>query len=125
MGVCEMTNYHLDGIATQRCGNSISGRSAELFFARDPSIAKMLRSHGIGVRDFILASFLYDQGPMRVSQLARILSLESDDILRSITRLVAAGLLAENPGETEQLADTVVQLTTRGVDLATHINSEL
>ena len=103
MGVCGMSDNHPDGIATLLCGNSISGRSAELFFAKDPAMARMLHEHGIGVRDFILASFLCDQGAMGVSQLARVLGLETDDILRSIAHLFAAGLLAPSPVAVEQL----------------------
>jgi len=120
-----MTDYHVGGIATKRCGNSISGRSAELFFSRDPAIAEMLRQHGIRVRDFILASFLYDQGAMSVSQLARIVSVEADDVLRSVKRLAAAGLLVPNSIAAEPLPATIVRLTTRGMDLTLRINSEL
>lgn len=120
-----MSNYQNDGIATQIFGNSISGRSAELFFAKDPTLARMLHEHGIGVRDFILASFLYDQGAMDVSQLVRTLGLETEDVMRSITRLFAAGLLAPDPVATDRPADTAVQLTAQGADLAARINSEL
>ena len=52
--------------------DSISGGSAALYLSRDPSIAQLLVSYGVTVRDFILVSFLSDQGPLSVNQLARI-----------------------------------------------------
>ena len=48
-------------------GDSISGRSAALYFKDDPSLASLLVSHGIRVRDFIMLSFLSDQGAMSVT----------------------------------------------------------
>ncbi len=59
-------------------GNSISGRSAALYFEQDPSLASVLVSHGIRVRDFIMLSFLSDQGPMSVTQLSHAVGIEPE-----------------------------------------------
>jgi DNA-binding MarR family transcriptional regulator len=103
--------------------NSVSGRSAALFFENDPSLAALLSSHGIRVRDFIMLSFLADQGPMSVEQLSRAVGIELAILSTGMSRLTTAGLItqASNGNEMEPL----VELTTRGQDVARRINSQL
>jgi len=105
--------------------DSISGRSAALYFAHDPSIAQLLLSHGIRVRDFILLSFLSDQGPLSTNQLARIMSIEPRDLRRSAKRLAAEGLIIREPNSRNSNSGSTVRLTSRGEDIATRINREL
>jgi len=106
---------------------SVSGRSAALYFANDPSVAQLLRRHGITIRDFILMSFLSDQGPLTVEQLARIVNIEPDSLLTSIRRLAAAELLVREPPAAGMRSGTeaVVRLTSRGQDIASRINAQL
>ena len=65
-------------------GDSISGMSAELFISKDDSLASLLLNHGIKVRDFILLSFLSDQGPMSVIRLARVVGLNPEDTVQGL-----------------------------------------
>jgi len=106
-------------------GESISGRSAALYFSHDPSIAQLLVSHGIKVRDFILVSFLSDQGPMTVLQLARIVNIEPKELMRSIKRLAAASLLTRDPSSSDSYSESTVRLTSRGQETASRINDQL
>ena len=105
--------------------DSISGRSAALYFSHDSSIAPLLVSHGIKVRDFILVSFLSDQGPMTLLQLARIVSIDPRDLLKSVKRLTAAGLVMRDLVSTDPNSESTVRLTSRGQDIAGRINDQL
>lgn len=58
--------------------DSIAGRSAAHFVTKDDSLASLLTNHGIRIRDFILLSFLSDQGPMSTWRLSRVVGLEPE-----------------------------------------------
>lgn len=105
--------------------DSISGRSAALYFANDPSVAHLLLNFGIRVRDFIVISFLADQGPLTVDQLARMLSIEPTDILTSVKRLAAAGLVMRRPVRSGSGLESLVRLTDRGEDMASKVDRRL
>ena len=105
--------------------DSISGRSAALYFSQDSSIAQLLLSHGIKIRDFILVSFLSDQGPMTTHQLARIVSIEPDDLMKSLKRLGAAGLVVREPISNDPDKESTARLTSRGEEIARRINDQL
>jgi len=106
-------------------GGSIAGRSAALYFKDDPSLASLLVSHGIRVRDFIMLSFLSDQGPMSVTQLSHAVSIEPEILLNGMKRLSAAGLIVREPKSIGDHADSVVRLTTRGQEVAGRIDDQL
>lgn len=106
-------------------GNSISGRSAALYFKHDPSLAALLVSHGIRVRDFIMLSFLADQGPMSVTQLSRAVSIEPEILLNGMKRLSAAAMIVWDPASIGNDTDSVVKLTTRSQDVAKRIDEQL
>ena len=108
-----------------RSEDSISGKSAAHYFSRDPSIAQLLVSYGITVRDFILVSFLSDQGPLSVNQLARIVSIEPRGIRKSIARLAAAGLIMQDQVSPDAAASPTIRLTSRGQDIAFRIEKHL
>jgi len=105
--------------------DSISGLSATLFVAEDDSLASLLMEHGIKVRDFILLSFIADQGPMTVDRLARIVGVEQDKALRSLERLSAAGLVSGSSKSHELTVETVVTLAGRGQDVVRRIADQL
>ena len=105
--------------------DSISGRSAALYFSQDSSIAQLLLNHGIRVRDFILVSFLSDQGPMSISQLARIVSIDPEDLMTSLKRLGAAGLIVRDPISNDPDKESTARLTSRGQEIAAKINDQL
>lgn len=105
--------------------DSISGRSAELYFARDESLASLPLQHGIKVREFILLSFLSDQGPMTIDQLSRIVSIKPKDLMESVKLLSAADLLIREPKSARFENESTVTLTSRGQTLAGRINNQL
>ncbi len=65
---------------------SISGMSAAHFISKDDSLVSLLLNHGIKVRDFILLSFLSDQGSMGVARLAHVAGIEPEQTLRGLKR---------------------------------------
>jgi len=105
--------------------DSISGRSAEHFISNDESLASLLISHGIQVRDFIVLSFLSDQGPMSVARLSRTLGIEPRKILRGVERLSAANLLIREPSSNEDKFESIAKLTSRGEDVAKRVSDQL
>jgi DNA-binding MarR family transcriptional regulator len=105
--------------------DSISGRSAALYFSQDSSIAQLLLNHGIRVRDFIIVSFLSDQGPMSISQLARIVSIDPEDLMTSLKRLGAAGLIVRDPISNDPDEESTARLTSRGQEIAAKIDDQL
>ncbi len=104
---------------------SISEQSAALFITQDDSLASLLLNHGIKVRDFVLMSFLSDQGPMTVNQLARVIGIEPERVLESLKRLSAAGLLLRDPNTTDSKSAELAKLTGRGQNIVGRINKQL
>lgn len=105
--------------------NSIAGQSAAHFIAMDESLAALLVNNGIKVRDFILLSFLSDQGPMSVLRLARTVGIEPRVALRSLKRLSSANLLLREPATGDEEYEAVARLTTRGEEIAVKIVSQI
>ena len=106
-------------------GNSISGRSAALYFEHDPSLASLLLSHGFRVRDFIVLSFLSDQGPMSVTQLSRAVGIEPKMLMSGMKRLSDTELIAWDPKLIGDEMESAVVLTTRGQNVAKQVNDQL
>lgn len=105
--------------------NSISGLSAAHFITKDDSLASLLLNHGIQVRDFILLSFLSDQGPMTMVKLARVVGIDPSQILQGVKRLSAANLLIREPSPTDDAVDSIAKLTTRGEEIAARISDQI
>ena len=105
--------------------DSISGRSAEHFITKDESLASLLISHGIQVRDFIVLSFLSDQGPMSVARLSRTLGIDPRKIQRGLKRLSAANLVIRESSSNEDKFDSIARLTSRGEDVARRVSDQL
>ena len=104
---------------------SIAGQSAAHFIAMDESLASLLLHHGIKVRDFILLSFLSDQGPMSVLRLSRTVCMKPKSTLRSLKRLSSANLVLRDPAPTDEKYDAVAKLTSRGEEIALKIVAQL
>ena len=105
--------------------DSISGGSAAMYFAHDPSLADLLNAHGIGVRDFMLVSFLSDQGPLTIRRLAGILSIDSAEVVASARRLASAGLVFNDQLGDEKGSASIIRLTPQGLEIAGRIDSQL
>jgi len=110
---------------TRKKSNSISGQSAEHFITNDESLASLLVNHGILVRDFILLSFLSDQGPMSTLRLSRVIGIEPKNIQQGLKRLSAANLVLREPAPTNNKLDSIARLTSRGEDVARRISDQL
>jgi len=110
---------------SKKNGDSISGQSAAHFIAKDDSLAALLLNHGIKVRDFILLSFLSDQGPMSILRLSRTVGIEPRLALRSLRRLSSANLVLRDPPPNKQEYESVARLTMRGEEIALKIVSQL
>lgn len=104
---------------------SIAGQSAAHFAAMDDSLASLLLNHGIQIRDFILLSFLSDQGPMSISRLSRVVGIEPNRTLNSIKRLSVVNLVVREPAPKTEQYESVVRLTSRGEEIAGKISSQL
>ena len=104
---------------------SISGMSAAHFITKDDSLASLLLNHGIKVRDFILLSFLSDQGSMSVARLARVAGIEPEGTLRGLKRLSAANLILREPTPRNHELDSIAKLTGRGEEIAGRITDQL
>jgi DNA-binding MarR family transcriptional regulator len=104
---------------------SISEQSASLFVSQDDSLAALLLEHGIRVRDFVILSFLADQGSMCIVQLARVIGIEPIRIIESLQRLAAAGLVIHAPKGNSADANEIARLTGRGQDIFCRINEQL
>jgi len=110
---------------SRKNGGSISGLSAAYFISKDDSLASLLLNHGIKVRDFILLSFLSDQGPMSVSRLARVVGIEAEKTLQGLRRLSAVNLVVREPAATDDELESIVRLTGRGERIAGKITDQL
>jgi DNA-binding MarR family transcriptional regulator len=104
---------------------SISGMSAAHFISKDDSLASLLLNHGIKVRDFILLSFLSDQGSMSVARLGRVAGIELKQTLRGLKRLSAANLVIREPTARDDEMASIARLTARGEEIAGRITEQL
>jgi DNA-binding MarR family transcriptional regulator len=104
---------------------SISGQSAALFVTEDESLAALILHHDIKVRDFILLSFLSDQGPMSILRLAGVIGIDPQEVTLSVKRLTGKGLLLRDPIDTNAATDEMVTLTGRGQDIASRICNQI
>lgn len=93
--------------------------------SNDDSLAALVVSHGIKVRDFILLSFLSDQGPMSVARLARVVDIDPQSTLRGLKRLSSANLVLRSPAEKSEEFESIARLTSRGEDTAARISNQL
>lgn len=106
-------------------GNSIAGNSASHFVTGDDSLASLLLNHNIEVRDFIVLSFLSDQGSMSILRLSRVVGIEPQKALESIKRLAVASLVLRTPTESDAVYESAARLTARGERIASKISTQL
>jgi len=88
---------------------SISGNATALAIANNDSLASVLRESGMQMRDFIVLSFVSDQGPIAGKSLARLVAIDLESTLLCIRGLVDAGFLEvrddpSNPAENDVMA---------------------
>ena len=59
----------------------------------DDSLAELVRAHDINVREFMVLSFVCDQGHLSKRQISAILGMGDGRVSRCIEKLTSAGLL--------------------------------
>ena len=104
--------------------DTLAGRSASLEFSADLMQASLLENYGLKVREFIVLSFLADQGPMDVGQLARLVNIDKDHMVASVERLAAAGLVLQRTG-TRHAHDSFVILSAEGTEVANLLSEQI
>ena len=97
--------------------DTLAGRSDSIQFSADFLQASVLENYGLKVREFIVLSFLSDQGPMDVGQLSRLVKIDKDRMVASVERLADAGLVLRRAG-TRHSHDSFVILSGEGTELA-------
>lgn len=94
-----------DGYGNGDDGISISGEASALVTSGSPSLAGVLAKLNLEVRDFIVLSFVADQGPIAESKLARMIGIDLQTVNKSVALLASAGLIQAD-GAIERLRVT-------------------
>ena len=107
--------------------DTLAGKTASLEFSADLMQASLLQNYGLKVREFIVLSFLVDQGPMDIGRLSRLVNIDTDNMILSVERLADAGLVLR-PSGTRHSHDSYVILSGEGNEVAkligeTHANN--
>ena len=97
--------------------DTLAGRTASFEFSTDLMQASLLQNYGLKVREFIVLSFLADQGPMDIGQLSRLVNIDTDHMVLSVERLAEAGLVLR-PSGTSYSQDSYVILSGEGNEVA-------
>jgi hypothetical protein len=100
-------------------------RRGALIVTEDDSLADLLLYHDIKVRDSILLSILSDHGPMKILRLSGVVGIELQTVIKCVMRLAAANLLSYDPDAEHSKMDTIVELTSRGQQVASRICDQL
>ena len=80
----------------------------------DDSLAKLIQENCIEVRDFIILSFVCDQGELSAGQIAQILGIGLDKTRCCIGRLKEAGLIEISDSGSKSDEDLPIRLTSTG-----------
>jgi DNA-binding MarR family transcriptional regulator len=78
---------------TKEHSKSICEAALEHYSALDDTLAEMIRAASIEVRDFMLLSFVCDQGSMSIAQISRALGFSDESTQRCVDRLILAQLV--------------------------------
>ena len=104
-------------------GPSIAEETAEQYRLIGVSMTGLIAEYGLKVRDFVLLSFVCDQGPMEIDQLVRALGLSKSSTLGFTDRLSKRGLIQQRPS-TDGSDVLLISATDMGVVLLSKIDSE-
>jgi DNA-binding MarR family transcriptional regulator len=101
---------------------SIAEETVEQYLEAGDSRAGLIAKHGLVVRDFVLLSFVSDQGPMQFDELVNVLGLGQTSTLDCIDRLDQSGLIRQQ--KCPNGSDVVlISATDRGTDFINRIDS--
>ncbi len=101
---------------------SITEETVEQYLKVGDSLAGLIAKHGLRVQDFILLSFVSDQGPMEIEQLVNVLGLSRSSTFDCIDRLDQGGLVRQqtNPNDGDVV---LISATDMGTDFINRIDS--
>ena len=80
----------------------------------DDSLAKLIQENRIEVREFIILSFVCDQGELTAEQIAQILGISMGKTHHCIERLIDAGLIDHASGKSNLDKDHPIRMTPTG-----------
>ena len=80
---------------------SITEETVAQYLKVGDSLAGLIAEHDLHVRDFVLLSFVCDQGPMDIVQLVDVLGLGRSSTLGCIERLEKTGLIRQQTGSND------------------------
>ena len=101
---------------------SITKETVEQYFAVGDSLAGLIANHGLRVRDFVLLSFVCDQGPMEIPRLVVDLGLGQSATLSCLDRLEKTGLVRQKTSPHEGDALPIVA-TSLGIEVINRIDA--
>lgn len=78
--------------------SSITEETVEEYLKVGDSLAGLIAKNGLQVRDFVLLSFVCDQGSMDIARLVDALGLGRSSTLNCINRLEKTGLIGQQIG---------------------------
>jgi len=102
---------------------SICEAALEHYAALDDTLAEMIRAASIEVRDFMLLSFVCDQGSMSIEQLSRALGFKDETTQRCVDRLILAQLVHYNGNGSSPDGNHQIRATTAGKSVTRRIQS--
>jgi DNA-binding MarR family transcriptional regulator len=101
---------------------SICGAAFDEFVKHDDSVAELIHKNGIDVRDFIVLSFVCDQGELSITQVAQILGITVARAHGCIDRLAGANLVEYKAGDNRSDTDRPLVLTDTGQLVALRVH---
>ena len=94
--VCKKVTNSKSSVTAPR--SSITEETVKQYLKVGDSLAGQIAKHGLRVRDFVLLSFVCDQGSMDIAQLVIALGLGQSSTLSCIDRLGKTGLIRQQTG---------------------------
>lgn len=104
---------------------SICEEALDLFSKSDDSLAGLIEQNHIEVRDFMILSFVCDQGEMGVDQLIGALGLSHQTIQDRIERLLNAGFVRHNAMQGQLKPESTICATAQGRTIVQRILGQL
>jgi DNA-binding MarR family transcriptional regulator len=93
---------------------SICEAAFEEYASLDDSLAELIHRNHIDVRDFIILSFVCDQGELGIEQIAQILGISLSGTGYCIDRLIEADLIQYKDVEEQPDSNRLICLTPSG-----------
>ena len=87
----------------------------------DDSMADLIKKNSLDVREFIILSFVGDQGSLSTTQIAHILGLSQEKTGICIGRLIEAGLIQYKDGAKDADGKHQIQVTATGRRLTSRV----